>query len=64
MKIPLYAEGGISEVWLVDINEQCVEIYRDPVSTSYQNVQKFQRGQTLSIQAFPDIDITVDQVLR
>ena len=63
VKIPLYAEGGISEVWLVDINEQCIEIYRDPLSTGYQSVQKFQRGQTLSIQAFPDIDITVDEVL-
>ena len=64
VKIPLYAEDGISEVWLVDINEQCVEIYLEPASTGYQNVQKFQRGQTLSIQAFPDIDITVDEVLN
>ena len=63
VKIPLYAEGGISEVWLVNINEQCIEIYREPVSTGYQNVQNFQRGQTLSIQAFPDINITVDEVL-
>ena len=63
VKIPLDAEGGISEVWLVDINEQCVEIYREPISTGYQNVQKSQRDQTLSIQAFPDIDITVDEVL-
>ena len=63
VKIPLYAEEGISEVWLVDINEQCVEIYREPLPTGYQNVQKFQRDQTLSIQAFPDIDITVNEVL-
>jgi len=63
VKIPLYAEGGISEVWLVNINEQCVEVYREPVTTGYQNVQKFQRGQTLSIEAFLDVDITVDKVL-
>ena len=63
VKIPLYAEGGISEVWLVDINEQCVEVYPEPLSTGYQNVQKFQRGQTLYIQAFTNIDITVDEVL-
>ena len=63
VKIPLYAEGGISEVWLVDINEQCVEIYQEPLSTGYQNVQKFQRGQTLSIQAFPNINIAADEVL-
>lgn len=63
VKISLYAESGISEVWLVDINEQCVEIYRDPLSTGYQNVQKFQRCQTLSIQAFPNINMAADEVL-
>lgn len=63
VKIPLYAENGIAEVWLVDINEQCVEVYREPSPTGYQNIQKFQRGQTLFIQAFPDINITVDEVL-
>lgn len=63
VKLPLYAENGIAEVWLVDINEQCVEVYREPAPTGYRNVQKFQRGQTLSIQAFPDIHITVDEIL-
>ncbi|MFB2917548.1 MULTISPECIES: Uma2 family endonuclease [Aerosakkonema] len=63
VKIPLYAENGIVETWLVNINEQCVEVYREPSATGYQNVQVFQRGQSLSIQAFSDINITVDEVL-
>ncbi len=63
VKIPLYAEDSIAEVWLVDINKQCIEVYRTLAPTGYQNVQKFQRGQTLSIQAFPDVAITVDEVL-
>lgn len=63
VKIPLYAKDNIAEVWLVDINQQCIEVYRQPSPTGYKNVQTFQRGQTLSIQAFPDIEITVDEVL-
>jgi Uma2 family endonuclease len=63
IKIPLYAEDNIAEVWLVDINEQCLEVYRQPAPIGYQSIQKFQRGQTLSIQAFPDIEITVDEIL-
>lgn len=63
IKIPLYAEDGIIEVWLVDLNQQCIEVYREPTSTGYQNIRKFQRGQTLSIQAFPDVEITVDEAL-
>ncbi|MFB2980585.1 Uma2 family endonuclease [Microseira sp. BLCC-F43] len=63
VKIPLYAEQSIVEVWLVDINAQCVEVYRNPTPTGYQSIQKFQRGQNLAIQAFPDINITIDQIL-
>lgn len=63
IKIPLYAENGIIEVWLVDINEQCIEVYREPSANGYQNVQRFVRGQNLSILAFPEIIITVDEVL-
>jgi Uma2 family endonuclease len=63
VKIPLYAEDNIVEVWLVDINGQCVEVYREPTSDGYQNVQKFERGQTLSILVFPEVTITVNEVL-
>jgi Uma2 family endonuclease len=63
LKIPLYAEDNIAEVWLVDINGQCVEVYREPTSDRYQNVRKFEQGTTLSILAFPDVTITVDEVL-
>lgn len=63
IKIPLYAENAIIEVWLVDINEQCIEVYREPSPNGYQNIQIFVRGQNLSILAFPEIIISVDEVL-
>ncbi len=63
IKIPVYAEDGIVEVWLVNLDEQCVEVYRAPHLSSYTDVQIFQRGQALSIQSFPDIRITVEEVL-
>lgn len=34
VKIPLYAESGISEVWVVDINQQCLEVYRQPAPST------------------------------
>ncbi|MFB8791354.1 MAG: Uma2 family endonuclease [Potamolinea sp.] len=63
VKVPLYAKDNILEVWLVDINEQSVEVYREATSDGYRNIQQFSRGQTLSIQAFPEINITVNEVL-
>ncbi|WP_341531180.1 Uma2 family endonuclease [Nostoc sp. UHCC 0302] len=61
-KIPLYAEANIIEVWLVDINEEIVEVYQQPTPARYQLMQKFASGQTLSIQAFPDVNITVNEI--
>ena len=63
LKIPIYAEDGITEVWLIDINSACIEAYRNPTVEGYQDIQKFYRGQNLSILAFPDLSITVDEIL-
>lgn len=63
VKIPLYAESGISEVWVVDINQQCLEVYRQPFGNSYQIIQKHYRGESLVIQALSDVSFTVDEVV-
>lgn len=63
IKIPLYSENNIIEVWLIDINQQCIKVYREPSPNGYQNVQRFMRGQSLFIFAFPEIIIGVDEVL-
>ena len=63
IKIPLYAENGISEAWLIDINQQLIEVYRQAEGNSYQNVQQFFRGDSLTIEAFDEINLTVDQIL-
>lgn len=63
VKIPLYAENGIDEVWLIDINQQLVEVYREGVGNSYQHKQQFFRGDSLSLQSFDDVSLTVDEIL-
>ena len=62
VKIPLYAENRIIEVWLVDVNNQSIKVYRQPEGNSYQDVQNFTRGQSISPLAFSDIIITVDEI--
>ena len=63
VKIPLYAEEGVVEVWLVDINEECVEVYREPVNDVYQKIDKFVRGENLVIKAFDNVNIGLDEIL-
>ena len=55
VKIPLYAEANIPEIWLVDVNQEVVEVYRNPLQGVYQNPEKLVKNQVLSILAFPDV---------
>ena len=48
---------------MIDINRQLVEVYRQPEGNSYQNVQQFFRGDILTIEAFDEINLTVDEIL-
>lgn len=63
VKMPLYAASNISEAWIVDINGQTIETYRQPASNGYQHIQTLQRGQGLFVQAFPEVNLTVDELL-
>jgi len=62
-KLPLYAEAGIPEVWLVDLAAECIEVYRRPSPDGYEDVRRRCRGERLSPQAFPDVELAVDEVL-
>jgi Uma2 family endonuclease len=63
LKIPLYARAGIPEVWLVDLAEQQIEVYREPSGQSYQEKRVVKRGQSLTVHAFPELALTADEIL-
>ena len=63
VKLPMYARHGIVEVWLVGLEEGVVDVYRGPTTQGYQVVAQLERGQGLSSEAFPQLDLAVDQIL-
>lgn len=62
-KIPLYAEANIKEVWIINLKEECLEVYRHPLQGSYQNIQKYYRGESIFIESFPEIELTLIEIL-
>lgn len=62
IKIPLYAKANIQEVWLVNLNEDTVEVYRHPAGDKYNNFNTYKLGDNLSILAFPNVQISVNQI--
>jgi len=63
VKIPQYAESGIPEAWLVDVNAERISVYRDPGPQGYRKVAEFSRGETLRPMRLPATEITTEEIL-
>jgi Uma2 family endonuclease len=62
-KLPMYARAGIPEYWIVDLNTDRIEVYRDPVRARYRSVTLLARGDVVSPQFAPDFVVDVTTVL-
>jgi Uma2 family endonuclease len=63
VKVPNYARSGIQEVWLWNLEDDCLEVYRFPAGNGYGLRQRFERGEMVSPLAFPDFNVSVDLIL-
>ena len=63
VKVPNYARSVIQEVWLWDLEENCLKVYRDPTANGYTSVQKIERGEQISPLAFPEFAVSIDLIL-
>lgn len=63
-KLPLYAEAGIPEVWIVNLQARQVEVYREPKGTTYGLRRLLDTEDMLSIKILPDAEpIAVSDIL-
>ncbi len=62
-KLPAYGRAGVCEVWIVNLNEDCLEIYRDPHFTGYASKTLVRMG-AAAPQAFPDAEVVVTDLLK
>ena len=64
VKLPLYAAAGVPEVWLVDLIAANVTVYRRPHEGRYESMERLERSQNVTPQAFPDLSVGLDDLLR
>jgi Uma2 family endonuclease len=62
-KAPLYARAGVRELWLADIPAGVVDVLREPSADGYRDARTHRRDETLTLLAFPDVALRVDDVL-
>jgi len=63
-KLPAYGRAGLPEVWLVNLNELTVEVYREPNFTGYASKTILQAGEQAKPLAFPDAAVDVAELLQ
>ncbi len=63
VKARLYAEMGVYEYWIADVNEECVFIHSHRLGKSYRLIRQVRRGDSLAPELLPECRIRVDQLL-
>jgi len=63
VKLPLYAEAEIQEVWVINLPKDIVEVHRKPTVGLYQTVEIYKRGDQLQPASLPDLSMSVDEIL-
>lgn len=63
VKARLYAESGVPEYWLADLNDNLLICFTRPEGAAYRQIQQYQRGQSIAPQLLPECSIPVDVLL-
>jgi Uma2 family endonuclease len=62
-KIPLYAKAGIKEAWLVNLPEEKIELYAEPLNGAYQINREFKRDEEAQAHSIADLRVNVAQMI-
>ncbi len=63
LKMPLYAQSGIPEAWLVNLSKDLIELYTQPKNGKYQKVQRLKRGKSLASPTLTELSLSVEDIL-
>jgi Uma2 family endonuclease len=63
IKFPKYAENGIPEAWLIDLENDRIEIHTQPTKNGYKLVKILHRGDIAESTVFEEFKISVDDIL-
>jgi len=64
VKLPVYGRAGITEVWIVNLDQSTLEVYREPQFDGYGSTQFLHAGDRVAPAQFPDAVIEVSELLR
>jgi Uma2 family endonuclease len=63
-KLPAYGRAGVAEVWIVNLNDVTIEVYREPHFTGYGSKTVLRAGGIVAPLTFPDATVDVAELLK
>jgi len=62
VKLPIYAEQGLAEVWIVDVKAEIVHVHTDPEGRGYRTVRSLGIGEVLVPTIIENVSIPVADI--
>jgi Uma2 family endonuclease len=62
IKVPLYARYGVAEVWIVDVQHDCLLAFRDLASGQYRTATSTPRPGLTALTSLPDVSIDLGKL--
>ena len=63
VRLPLYAQAGLPEVWLIDLQESRIEVYARPQGGTYQQRVEVTANATLTSPTIPQLALAAADLL-
>jgi Uma2 family endonuclease len=64
IKVPLYARHRIPEVWVVDLPQELLHIYRRPEGGVYADISALAEPGVVTLAALPDVEVDLTGIVR
>ena len=61
-KATIYARCGVTELWVVDVNDRAVHVFREPGQAGYAHASSARPGQSVACAALPAIAVGVSEL--
>lgn len=62
-KLAAYAQAGVREYWIINLQDDCIEVFQQPEGAGYTVKGEFAAGAVVNPLAFPDIEVPVGEII-
>jgi Uma2 family endonuclease len=63
VKLRLYAQANVPEVWIVNLSNDVIEVYSQPHAGKYKILTEARRGDSITVRTIPSLTVEAKDIL-